>query len=325
MSTFLSPVVVTFFENPSTMKHIAASFWGSPEKIEQAIDALCVQGALFHRVHGSICCCEGLLRLPDSLAMHEGERAYAAYAKDAARVPFYADIPFSVKAQLWNMILEANGRETGEGIAWARFARSPRDPFWQKVVARYITPFIKLGALTSTGHALIDRTLSTICTFMGHIPAPKKKQLWEILSIPAWTAESLPPGWQQWEDALGSYVYVCKDEGGVSVDGCVKVPFKNKKTVFRAYCYPPNERNRIALVFLFDAFHTVKKTVAKEMEGGEEAAPLRKLREFQLTQRAWYNAGHPEILCQLACALCLRQTFEEAEKAEQDMRWGARG
>ncbi len=307
------------FQTARITRSIGRAYWGSPVQATLTLEALLEDETLVERGENRILLCDGLVAFHNSDLRTESLQTQEAVDNEMQHAPFKVRVPFHTKFALWKTILEANGREFAEGFVWARFIDNPKNTFWQKIVAQYVNFFVKHDALVSTGHQLIDRSLSLICTYIDALPEERKKEAWSILAQQAWTMERLPEGWVEIEERLDTFLYVCKDSGSVVLDGCVKVPVLNKVGAYHTRCYPPNERNRIALFFLLTKAREVKESVQQLPED----APIEAVRIAQ--QIPWARLDLPSCLRALAVAMKLMWNAQQMEDAEQELRWVQNG
>ena len=315
MSTF----VRLFFQEPKTLQAIALKLLEHKKEAAAALTALINRKIRFERGVRCVTCADGLLSLHSTDVIDLAPQHFDAFALEAEHLPFEVDVAFDMKKELWSAILAVNGREFAEGLVWKVYLDSPRNPFWQKVLVQCISFFLKHNSLVCTGHFLIDRSLSVVCKAIDALEDTQKKAVWAHLAQRAWEMKELPAAWEEMEERMSSSVYVCKDSSAATVDGIIKLPVTAKVASYVYRCYPPNERNRVALLFLFKFARTVSVKVTsvagESTPAGEDDEGDQK--RDTLERKLWYTL--PTTLNQLGILLNLRPT-DEAYSKRNDSR-----
>jgi len=308
----MAGVFEVFFRSNETMKKIAGTFWGNLEKSEQALDALIPRMMVFVRRSTCVSCCDGLISVDDyDLPAGISPALRATYVTDTSSGPLAIEVPFADKQVLWKMILHSHGREFAEGYIWAKYSESPRDHFWQKLVATVISPFVKAAALVTTKHFLIDQSLVYLFTCIASLPDPSL--VWNILAEKEWAMDALPERWTEMEKRLESWLYVSNCPTSAKVDGVLKLPGSPECPLPVVRYYPPNERNRLALLYIGEraAEQSRRRLRAEEIEdekGRDEAEEAEDTAEVALWD------GVPEKIRLIAAHLGLLSWNEDFEK-----------
>ncbi len=161
-------------------------------------------------------------------------------------------------------IIAAAGPESASDFTWRQYLRNPADLYWQKILARHVGPQIKERALLSTGHPLIDHSLGLILSLVNALSKEARTAIWAILGQEVWTFDTLPPQWAEVQKQMRSACEQIEDENSEpSAPGALRTwNHATRKWVY--YYYPPNERNRVALVYLFGTYaRAVREGVAR--------------------------------------------------------------
>ena len=247
----LTAIEQVFFLNAAVMKQNVYSYWGNLERTEGALRELLHETIEFHRENRDVYCCNRQMSLTDrTVSENVNAETFDTYIRETSGGAVVIRVPFHRKQALWYELLAYHGKEYANGFVWKNFIASPGDTFWQRVVAKQSMHMIRQNAIVSTGHYLIDRSLALICTCIHRLDTAGR--VWSVLELPVWEMDELPRGWTEMEERLTSYVYTCKNESVVRVVGIIRLPPEPTRTTPTFRCFQPMERNRIALLLLFE-------------------------------------------------------------------------